>query len=217
MDLFDDASRAREPGPPERRLEDVWLLPRFADPGALAEPLAAVAAAAPPRRFVTPRGRSMAVASTNCGPLGWVSDRRGYRYEPRDPVSGRPWPAMPAAFRDLAREAAAAVGLGPFEPDACLFNRYAPGVGMGAHQDRDEDDLDAPIVSVSLGLPARFFVLGPERRGRSTPIDLVDGDVVVFGRTARLHHHGVRPLKPGTHPRFGAVRWNLTFRRARLG
>ena len=209
MDLLDTIERS-----PLEVLDDVWLLPRLADPAALETPLAAVVAAAPPRRFVTPRGAPMAVSSTNCGQVGWVSDRRGYRYEPVDPESGRPWPPMPATFAALADRASRAAGFGPFVPDACLVNRYAPGIGMGAHQDRDEADEDAPIVSVSLGLPARFFVVGPERRGRATPIDLVDGDVVAFGGRARLHYHGVRPLKPGVHPRFGAVRWNLTFRRA---
>ena len=200
--------------PPSEVLDDVWLLPGLADTDALAGPLEAVVAAAPPRRFVTPRGAPMAVESTNCGTVGWVSDRRGYRYEPRDPRTGRPWPAMPAAFAALADRAASAAGFGPFAPDACLVNRYVPGVGMGAHQDRDEADLDAPIASVSLGIPARFFVVGPERRGRATAIDLADGDVVVFGASARLHYHGVRPLKSASHPRFGPVRWNLTFRRA---
>ena len=199
---------------PVEVLPDVRLLPGFVDPDALAGPLDAVLRAAPPRRFVTPRGASMAVASTSCGAVGWVSDRRGYRYESADPITGRPWPAMPRGFAALADAASRAAGFGAFAPDTCLVNRYAPGVGMGAHQDRDEADLDAPIVSVSLGLPARFFVVGPERRGRAVPIDLVDGDVVVFGASARLHYHGVRPLKEGVHPRFGPVRWNLTFRRA---
>ena len=194
-------------------LPGVWHLAGFADGDALAAALEAVLAAAPPRRMTTPRGRPMGVESSNCGALGWVSDRRGYRYSPVDPASGRPWPPMPEAFLALSRRAARAAGFGRFEPDACLLNRYRPGVGMGAHQDRDERDLTAPIVSVSLGIPARFFVIGPERRGRATPIDLVDGDVVVFGGAARLHYHGVRPLRDAVHPRFGAVRWNLTFRK----
>ena len=214
------AGAVRERTPPVRAmpavevLPDLWLLPGFADSDALAGPLEAVVAAAPPRRFRTPRGGSMAVRSTGCGTVGWVSDGRGYRYERLDPATGRPWPPMPAAFAALAREAAAAAGFGPFAPDACLVNRYVPGTGMGAHQDRDEADLGAPVVSVSLGIPARFFVVGPERRGRATPIDLGDGDVVVFGGRARLHYHGVRPVKDARHPRFGAVRWNLTLRRA---
>ena len=195
-------------------LPGVWHLPGFADGDALGAALETVLAAAPPRRLVTPRGRPMAVLSSNCGALGWVSDRRGYRYSALDPLSGRPWPPMPDVFVELARRAARVCGFARFAPDACLLNRYAPGVGMGAHQDRDEADADAPIVSVSLGLPARFFVVGPERRGRATPVDLVDGDVVVLGGPARLHYHGVRPLGDAVHRRFGAVRWNLTFRKA---
>ncbi len=200
--------------PPVEVLPDVWLLSGFADSELLATPLASVVEAAPLRRFVTARGRQMAVASTNCGAAGWTSDARGYRYTAIDPQSGEPWPAMPAPFGELAQEAARAAGFGAFTPDACLVNRYVPGVGMGAHQDRDEASFDEPIVSVSLGIPARFFVVGPERRGRATPIDVADGDVVVFGASARLHYHGVRPLKQAEHPRFGAARWNLTFRRA---
>lgn len=192
----------------------VWHLPGFADGDVIARALGSVLAAAPPRRLTTPRGRQMAVLTTNCGALGWVSDRRGYRYSALDPLSGRPWPPMPAAFRALALRAARAAGFADFVPDACLINRYVPGVGMGAHQDRDERDLAAPIVSVSLGIPARFFVVGAVRRGRATPIDLVDGDVVVLGGPARLHYHGVRPLREAVHPRFGALRWNLTLRQA---
>ncbi len=157
----------------------------------------------------------MAVATTSCGDTGWVADTRGYRYSDVDPLSGDPWPPMPACFSELSRKAAEFAGFQAFEADTCLVNRYAPGVGMGAHQDRDERDFSQPIVSVSLGLPARFFVVGAERKGRSTPIDLKSGDVLVFGGTARRYYHGVRPVKPGQHPRFGCCRWNLTFRRAR--
>ncbi len=165
--------------------------------------------------MTTPRGFLIGVAMSNCGECGWVSDRKGYRYSDIDPESNEPWPAMPDCFVELARQAASLCGFAAFAPDVCLINRYEVGKGMGAHQDKDEAMFDQPIVSVSLGLPARFFMIGPERRGRSTPIDLCDGDVVVFGGQARLHYHGVRPLKPGEHPRHGPVRWNLTFRRAR--
>lgn len=197
---------------PEERLPGVWHLPRFADPAVLEKPLSDVVAAAAPRHMSTPRGATMSVAMTNCGSQGWVSDRRGYRYQPIDPLDGAAWPPMPAAFMELATRAAAQCGFAGFAPDVCLINRYRPGDRMGAHQDRDESAFHAPIVSVSLGIPARFFVVGPERRGRATPIDLSDGDVIVFGGVARLHFHGVRPLKPAVDPRFGAVRWNLTFR-----
>lgn len=191
------------------------LLAGFADTGPLHAEVERIAAAAPFRRLTTPGGRTMAVAMTNCGPLGWVSDRGGYRYEPDDPQTGRPWPAMPAAFADLARRAADAAALGPFAPDACLVNRYEPGTGLGAHQDRDEADFAWPIVSVSIGLPATFAWHGETRGGRPIEIPLRDGDVVVFGGPARRGFHGVRPLKHGIHPLTGAARINLTFRRAR--
>ncbi len=193
----------------------VWFLPRFAEPESLNSDLADVVARAPVRQMKTPRGFLMGVAMSNCGQCGWVSDRRGYRYAEHDPDSGEPWPEMPRSFSLVALAAAKACGFDAFAPDVCLINRYAVGKGMGAHQDRDEQDLEQPIVSISLGLPARFFMVGPERRGRSIPIDVADGDVVVFGGPARLHYHGVRPLKPGDHAVHGASRWNLTFRCAR--
>jgi alkylated DNA repair protein (DNA oxidative demethylase) len=156
----------------------------------------------------------MSVAMTNCGPLGWVSDRRGYRYDAVDPDTGRPWPAMPAAFRALAARAAEAGGFARFEPDACLVNRYAPGTRLTLHQDRDERDFGAPIVSVSLGLPAVFLFGGDTRGGRPLRIPLRHGDVVVWGGPARLRFHGVAPVEDGVHERLGACRINLTFRRA---
>ena len=113
-----------------------------------------VVEAAPFRHMLTPNGRRMSVAMTNCGAVGWVSDRAGYRYDPCDPESGRPWPSMPAPFSELAARAAARAGFDGFAPDACLVNRYEPGARLSLHQDRDERDFEAPIVSVSLGLPA---------------------------------------------------------------
>ena len=190
------------------------LLRSFADSAALAEPLERVLELAPLRRMQTSRGFLMSVQTSNCGKAGWVSDRHGYRYSAVDPLSGQPWPAMPPAFQGLAERAAEIAGYGAFQPDACLINHYVPGARMGAHQDRDEQDFTAPIVSVSLGIEARFFVIGPHRRGRSTPVDLRDADVLVFGGPARLFYHGVRKLKAAQHPRFGAARWNLTFRKA---
>lgn len=174
-----------------------------------------VAAAAPFRHLVTPGGRTMSVAMTNCGEVGWVSDRRGYRYDRVDPESGRPWPAMPQAFRSLAERAAAAAGYPRFAPDACLVNRYAGGARLTLHQDRDEGDLGQPIVSVSLGLPAIFLWGGLSRGDRTRRIPLEHGDVVVWGGASRLAFHGIMPLKGGEHPLTGAYRYNLTFRRAR--
>ena len=180
---------------------------------ALARELAEVVAAAPLRHLVTPGGYTMSVAMTNCGPLGWVSDRRGYRYDPLDPGSGRPWPPMPEAFRALARDAAARAGYPGFVPDACLVNRYVPGARLSMHRDRDEKDLRAPIVSVSLGLPAVFAWGGDERAGRARRVPLQHGDVVVWGGPSRLRYHGVLALAEGEHPFAGAVRINLTFRK----
>ncbi|ASJ75417.1 alpha-ketoglutarate-dependent dioxygenase AlkB [Granulosicoccus antarcticus] len=190
------------------------LLRDFADSAALQGELESVLMAAPLRRMQTSRGSYMSVQTSNCGQFGWLSDRQGYRYSDIDPLTGEPWPVMPVIFRQLAETAAELAGFPGFRPDACLINYYQPGTQMGAHQDRDESDCDAPIVSVSLGINARFFVLGSERRGSSIPVNLSDGDVLVFGGPARLFFHGVRKLKFSEHPRFGPVRWNLTFRKA---
>ncbi|MDP9044407.1 MAG: DNA oxidative demethylase AlkB [Pseudomonadota bacterium] len=174
----------------------------------------AVIAAAPLRHFVTPGGLSMAVATTNCGPLGWISDRRGYRYVARDPDSGAPWPLLPATFGHLARAAAAAAGYAGFAPDACLVNRYVPRTRLSLHQDRDEKRLDAPIVSVSLGLPASFQWGGLRRGDPTVRLVLRHGDVVVWGGRSRLRFHGVLPLADGEHALLGRQRINLTFRQA---
>lgn len=169
---------------------------------------------APFRHMTTPGGFRMSAAMTNCGPHGWVTDRTGYRYEPVDPASGEPWPPMPAAFLELARDAAASAGFGPFEPDACLVNRYAPGARLSLHQDRDERDFSAPIVSVSLGIPAVFLFGGRRRGDKPLRVPLAHGDVVVWGGPARLRYHGVAPLKEGSHPLTGGQRINLTLRKA---
>ncbi len=192
------------------------LLRGFALPVApvLREGVLALARIAPWRHMETPGGRAMSVATTSCGRLGWVSDRLGYRYAPLDPESGRAWPAMPDAFRRLAREAAAHAGFPDFEPDSCLVNRYAPGARLSLHQDRDEQDLQAPIVSVSLGLPAVFLWGGLARTGPVERVPLQHGDVVVWGGPDRLRFHGVQPVKDGMHQQWGAERVNLTFRKA---
>ena len=182
---------------------------------ALKDDVARVAAAAPFRHLITPGGFRMSVAMTNCGELGWVSDGRGYRYDPVDPDSGARWPALPESFRALARDAAARAGYDDFMPDACLVNRYAPGARLSMHQDRDEKDLRAPIVSVSLGLPATFLWGGDERADKSRKVALHHGDVVVWGGPSRLRFHGVLALKDGEHPFAGGHRINLTFRKVR--
>ncbi|PIF13057.1 DNA oxidative demethylase AlkB [Janthinobacterium sp. 13] len=176
--------------------------------------LDAVVLAAPLRHMATPGGLRMSVAMSNCGPLGWVTDGRGYRYARHDPASGLPWPPMPPVFLRLARQAALAAGYPDFTPDACLVNRYAPGARMALHQDRDECDFTAPIVSVSLGLPATFLFGGAERADKAARIALLHGDVVVWGGADRLRFHGVAPLREGEHALLGAQRINLTFRKA---
>lgn len=174
-----------------------------------------IARAAPFRHLVVPGGRTMSVAMTNCGSLGWVSDRSGYRYDPLDPDSGLPWPAMPALFQSLAVRAAAEAGFPGYAPDACLINRYVAGAKLGLHQDRDEQDAWAPIVSVSLGLPAVFQWGGKHRSDAIRRVRVESGDVVVWGGPARFAYHGVAALKDGEHPLTGATRLNLTFRKVK--
>jgi len=169
---------------------------------------------APFRHMVTPGGHRMSVAMTNCGTAGWVTDRTGYRYDSHDPQTGRCWPAMPEVFADLAAQAAARAGFDGFAPDACLINRYEPGARLTLHQDRNERDFSAPIVSVSLGLPAVFLFGGLRRADPSRRVPLAHGDVVVWGGPARLRYHGVLPLEAGYDPLLGGHRINLTFRRA---
>lgn len=207
-DLFAD-DRARVPLDP-----GAWLLGGFAlaEAPALLDAIAAIAGAAPFRHLEVPGGGRMSVAMTNCGALGWVSDRRGYRYGALDPLSGQPWPAMPPLLRDLARRAAAYVGFEGFAPDACLVNRYAPGARLSLHQDRDEAGFDAPIASVSLGVSATFLWGGDRRSDRPVRHALHHGDVVVWGGPTRLRFHGVDGLKVQRHEATGEMRYNLTFR-----
>jgi alkylated DNA repair protein (DNA oxidative demethylase) len=165
------------------------------------------------RNMVTPGGYRMSVAMTNCGDLGWITDRSGYRYDEVDPESGKKWPEMPAAFRRLAESAARESGFADFHPNACLINRYEPGTKLSLHQDKDERDFTQPIVSVSLGIPATFLFGGHTRSDKADRIPLRHGDVVVWGGPARLRYHGVAELKAGEHPRLGRTRVNLTFRK----
>ena len=165
-----------------------------------------ITAVAPFRRLVTPGGYTMSVAMTNCGKVGWVSDRSGYRYDPVDPDTGAAWPPMPSAFLDLAVRAATEAGFPGYDPDACLINRYEPGAKLGLHQDRDENDAWAPIVSVSLGAGAVFLWGGKRRSDPVRRLRVEEGDVAVWGGPARFVYHGVAPVREG-------VRVNLTFRK----
>jgi len=206
-----------EPRAPRALADGAWLLPGFAlddAPGLLAD-VAAVAASAPLRHMLTPGGHRMSVAMTNCGEVGWITDAHGYRYSELDPQTERPWPALPAAWRALAERGAARVGFAGFAPDACLVNRYVPGARMTLHQDKNEEDFGAPILSVSLGLPATFLLGEDRRTARPLRVPLVHGDVLVWGGPARLRFHGVLPIADGFHEQVGAARINLTFRKAR--
>jgi len=174
-----------------------------------------VLAQAPPRNMVTPGGLRMSVAMSNCGRLGWVSDRRGYRYEALDPDSGRPWPAMPECLTGLATRAAALAGFEGFDPDACLISVYAPGARLSLHQDKDERDVAAhPLVSLSLGLPAVFQLGGLARGEKTLKVPISHGDALVWGGASRLRYHGVATVADGQHPALGARRINLSFRHA---
>jgi alkylated DNA repair protein (DNA oxidative demethylase) len=214
-DLFEsvaDVGSSRQP-----IAEGAVLLRGFARPveGDLIAAIRTIVAQAPFRQMLTPGGHRMSVAMTNCGRIGWVTDRRGYRYDANDPESGKPWPAMPPSLRALAREAADAAGFDGFSPDACLVNRYQPGARMSLHQDKDELDFAAPIVSVSLGLPAIFMFGGLKRSDRPQRFRLEHGDIAVWGGPARLVFHGVAPLADGEHALMGRQRINLTFRKVR--
>lgn len=215
-DLFDRASQGvsrtadleLEPGAVVLRAHAVEEAP------ALLDAIEQVTQAAPLRHMTTARGWRMSVAMTNCGAAGWLSDDSGYRYDGVDPRTGRQWPAMPEVFASLAMRAARAAGFAHFEPDACLINRYAPGARLSLHQDRNEEDFDAPIVSVSLGVTASFLWGGAARTDRPRRVRLEHGDVVVWGGPARLNFHGIDTLRESEHALTGKLRFNLTFRRA---
>jgi alkylated DNA repair protein (DNA oxidative demethylase) len=214
LDLF-----AQEPAQDASTLQigpSSWVLRGFALP-AMDELLAALedtVQRAPFRHMVTPGGFTMSAALTSCGKYGWATDRDGYRYTPVDPQTGMPWPQIPDTLIQLARDAATACGFDRFAPDACLINRYVPGAKMSLHQDKDEQDYQWPVVSVSLGLPAMFLFGGLQRNDKTQRVPLLHGDVVVWGGIDRLRFHGIMPIKPGYHPLLGEQRINFTLRHA---
>jgi alkylated DNA repair protein (DNA oxidative demethylase) len=215
VDLFAGVSDSR---PAREVMADGALLLRGlagSREGELIAALRDIVAAAPFRHMVTPGGYQMSVAMTNCGSAGWITDRTGYRYGATDPETGRPWPSMPPAFRELARRAAGEAAFSDFAPDVCLINRYVPGARLSLHQDKDELDFEAPIVSVSLGLPAIFLFGGLKRNDKVRQFWLEHGDIAVWGGPARLFYHGVAPLADGEHALLGRQRINLTFRKVR--
>ncbi|SFD93901.1 DNA oxidative demethylase AlkB [Nitrosomonas sp. Nm166] len=213
MHLFDEAELSQTGR--EELCPGAIVLRGFALAGAttLLEALGHIIITAPFRHMVTPGGFRMSVAMTNCGSYGWVTDHTGYRYDATDPESGQPWPKMPGVFLKLAQDAAASAGFEDFTPDACLINRYASGTRLSLHQDKNERDLNAPIVSVSLGVPVIFLWGGLRREVRPSRVPLLHGDVMVWGGPARLRYHGILPVKQEYHPLTGSHRINLTFRK----
>jgi DNA oxidative demethylase len=210
---FDVPAQVRGPTPLD---EGAVHLHGFAAPleQLLLDEVSRIASVSPFRHLMTPGDFMMSVAMTNCGSVGWVSDRSGYRYDSLDPITQRPWPSLPAQFADLADRAASAAGYPSFRPTACLVNRYLPDTHLSLHQDKDELDLRQPIVSVSLGVPAFFLWGGAQRSQRPRSIAVFSGDVVVWGGPSRLHYHGVKKLAAAHHPLTGSARINLTFRQA---
>jgi DNA oxidative demethylase len=193
--------------------DGVYLFQHIADSAVLRAEIVRVVEAAPFRHMTIKGGKTMSAAMSNCGALGWTSDAAGYRYSATDPLTGKSWPAMPFAFKELATRCAALAGFVNFVPDACLINRYDAKAQMGLHQDRDERDFSQPIVSVSVGADAEFFLGGLKRTDRTEKILLSDGDVLVWGGVARLRFHGVKSPRVGADSAT-AERLNLTLRRA---
>lgn len=216
MDLFENTDREMSQVENLAFADGALLLPKFCLPNEaqIVADLNQILAVSPLRHMVTPGGHSMSVAMTNCGELGWVSDKKGYRYTALEPNTGAPWQPMPESFLRLANSAAAQAGYTNFVPDACLINQYQTGAKMGLHQDKDEQDFSQPIVSVSLGCAARFLFGGAKRTDKTNKILLQHGDVIVWGGKSRLNYHGIMPLQANKHAVFGAIRFNLTFRKA---
>jgi alkylated DNA repair protein (DNA oxidative demethylase) len=219
MDLFKNETPAIQ-----EILPDVWLLKSIAlqNEAIILQDLESVILRAPLRHMMTPMGFAMSAAMSNCGDLGWVSDRKGYRYDVIDPNSDKLWPSMPDSFMQVSKQSAYLAGFKNFVPDACLINQYKVNASMGLHQDKNEADFNQPIVSVSLGLPAVFLFGGLLRSDKPHKVLLAHGDVLVWGGKSRLNFHGIMPVKAiqnaalNTHsnPYLKNHRVNLTFRKA---
>jgi len=208
MDLFSTDQIAQE------IQTDIFLLRNYANDALLLSTLSDILDQAPPRHMQTPGGRTINAAMTACGTVGWISDHKGYRYSHLNPHTQQPWPAMPTVIQQLAERAAAQCRFDAFAPDSCLINHYQNGQGMGCHRDEDEHNNQAPVVSISLGMTATFQIFGLSRSGIPLPIDLYHGDVMVWGRSARLMYHAVKPMRANPHPQLGPNRYNLTVRKA---
>lgn len=208
-DLFDNLRP-----PIEEIYPSTFLLSGYANTSALQTEILRLSNISPFRKMQTPMGHYTGIELTNCGPFGWVSDSRGYRYEPIDPITNQPWPAMPPQFSQIARDAAALAGFDKFDSNACLINHYQIGDKLGSHQDKDEGEFDSPIVSISIGLPATFQIFGKTRSGIEIEVELKDGDVMVWGGASRLIYHGVKSIKQDKlNPKL-KHRYNITFRKA---
>ncbi|MBL8644444.1 MAG: alpha-ketoglutarate-dependent dioxygenase AlkB [Rhodospirillaceae bacterium] len=181
---------------------------------ALLAAIRTIEAAAPLAKLRTKGGGLTSAAMTNCGEAGWWSDAKGYRYERANPMTGRPWPAMPEVFRRTVAGVMAASPWPGFDPDACLINFYSPEARMGLHQDRDEADFSHPIMTVCLGDDADFQIGGAERSEKYFNVRVHSGDVMLMGGASRMRFHGVRKIFPGTSPLDVKGRYSLTFRKA---
>jgi len=199
--------------PVEEIQKDIYILRKHTSYKALIDEVKAVVKKAPFRFMYTPGGKKLNISMTNCGDLGWISEPSGYRYASQDPTTKHSWPAMPAPFKQLAETAADKCDFTDFQPNACLINHYQQGRELTAHQDKNEPDLSQPIVSVSLGMSARFQIYGDSRSNKPSEIELYDGDVMVWGRSARLIYHGVKTNRSIPHPELGLHRINLTLRK----
>ncbi len=215
QDLFQTANNGESWQ--ENIRDDVVVLRQYANKQAaeILKEVELITAVAPFRKMKTPSGLSMSAELTSCGKYGWISDQQGYRYSKSDPLNNNAWPKLPELFFKFGREAAKKAGFSDFKPDVCMINRYAPASKMSLHQDRNERDFSekAPIVSLSLGVPANFYFGGLERSDPTIKIPLIHGDVVVWGGKSRLCFHGVGVIKDDYHPMLGNFRINLTFRK----
>ncbi|GJM06143.1 MAG: alpha-ketoglutarate-dependent dioxygenase AlkB [marine bacterium B5-7] len=207
-DLFSQSSSAIE-----EIQQDVYLLRNFTSYTALIEDIKTVVTAAPFRFMHTPGGKKLNISMTNCGDFGWISEPAGYRYAAKDPTSKQSWPSMPQSFQRLAKQASTLAEFENFRPNACLINHYTQGKELTAHQDKNEPDYAQPIVSVSLGMSAHFQIYGDARNNKPLEIELYDGDVLVWGRSARLIYHGVKTNRSQPHEQLGNHRINLTMRK----
>jgi len=208
-DLFSNSRPIKEEIYP-----DLFILANFVKTAPLLKAVDEITKSSPFRKMMTPNGHYTGIALTNCGQWGWTSDSQQYQYSKIDPQTNQYWQPMPEVFYSLANKAAKFAGFDNFQPDACLINRYLIGDKLGSHQDKNEADFSQPIVSVSIGLSAVFQIFGKQRSGIATNYRLQDGDIAVWGNSARLAYHGVRTLAADPLNHHLTQRINITFRKA---